>query len=308
MEKNSNSDIKNIKVGWIGTGVMGFHMCKHLMNAGYSVMVSNRTMSKAQGLIDLGAKPSDPVSIAKEVDFLFLMLGYPHDVSEMTISSDNGILKHMKKGAYLIDHTTSSPSLAKSIYDQAKSFGVYSYDAPVTGGDVGAKEGRLVTFVGGDKENYDKLEPLLKVYSKVVELLGEAGVGQHTKATNQIMIASKIIGVCEGLIYAHKAGLDVKKTIELLSQGAASSTQLIGYGPRILKRDFEPGFYAEHFFKDMGIAIEECKRMDLKLKGLETTYEFFKIMKDQGLERKGHHGILLVLEKINNVEVCGEKK
>jgi 3-hydroxyisobutyrate dehydrogenase len=294
---------QEIKVGWIGTGVMGFSMCKHLISAGYSMMVYNRTMSKAQGLIDLGAVASDPVTIAKSVDFLFLILGHPKDVEEMTISEDKGILKHMKKGAYLIDHTTSSPSLAEKIHSEAKKYGVYSYDAPVTGGDIGARDGKLITLVGGDSESYSSLQVLLNKYSKIAELLGGPGIGQHTKAVNQIMIATKIIGVCEGLMYAYKAGLNVKKTFEILSQGASSSTQLTVYTPRMFKRDFEPGFYAEHFIKDMGIALEECKRMELQLKGLELAYSFYQIMKDEGLDRKGHHGILLVLEKMNNLKV-----
>ena len=298
---------ESITIGWIGTGVMGYSMCNHLLSNGYKILVSNRTMSKAQGLIDLGAKQSDPISIAKQADFLFIMLGYPKDVEEMTICPDKGIIKYMKKGAYLIDHTTSSPSLAEKIYQEAKKFSVYSYDAPVTGGDVGAKNGKLVTMVGGDKEHFEPLEKLLNIYSKSLLLTGGAGLGQHTKMVNQIMIANKIIGTCEGVLYAYKAGLDVEKTFNLLSQGAASSFQITSYFPRINVRDFEPGFYAEHFFKDMGIALEECKRMNLELKGLELAYSFYDIMMKEGLGRKGHHGILLVLEKLNKVIVESKK-
>lgn len=290
------------KIGWIGTGVMGFSMCKHLINAGYSIMVSNRTMSKTDGLVELGAKASDPVSIAKEVDFLFIMLGYPKDVEEMTICPEKGIVKHMKKGSYLIDHTTSSPSLAEKVYEEAKKYGVYSFDAPVTGGDIGARDGKLVTMVGGDEENFSQIEKILNIYSKSVLLAGKPGLGQHSKMVNQVMIASNIIGTCEGILYAYKSGLDVEKILSLLSQGAGASTQLNVYFPRMTKRDFEPGFYTEHFYKDMGIALEECKRMNLQLKGLELAYSFYTIMLEEGLGKKGHHGILLILEKLNKID------
>ena len=277
MESTTNK----LKIGWIGTGVMGFHMCKHLMQSGCEMLVYNRTISKAQGLIDLGAKVSDPISIAKEVDFLFLIIGYPKDVEEITLSEDKGILKHMKKGSYLIDHTTSTPSLAKKIYEEGQKLGVNCFDAPVTGGDVGAQKGQLITMVGGNKEFYPNIEPLLKNYSKAVEYTGEAGQGQHTKAVNQIMVGNNMIGVCEALIYSHKAGLDVKKTMELLSTGGGASVQLTFYFPRMLIRDFEPGFYVEHFHKDMGIALDECKRMGIQLKGLEQVYSFYEIMKEE---------------------------
>lgn len=295
--------MEKVKIGWIGTGVMGFHMCKYIMNAGHTVLVYNRTMSKAKELIDLGAKESDPISMAKEVDYLFMMLGYPHDVEKMVLDSENGLINYMKKGSFLIDHTTSSPSLAKKIFEECAKKGIYSFDAPVTGGDIGAKNGTLLTLVGGDKDKFSEIKPILALYSKTAEYLGEAGVGQHTKAVNQIMVATNIIGVCEALIYAHKAGLDVGKTFDLLSEGAGSSKQLSIYTPRMLKRDFEPGFYVEHFHKDMGIALEECKRMGIELKGLSLVYSLFEIMKKDGLERKGHHGLLLTLEKLNNIKL-----
>lgn len=296
----------NAKIGWIGTGVMGLSMCKHILKSGLPLLVSNRTMSKTTPLVELGAKASDPVSIAKEADFLFLMLGYPKDVEEM-VFGETGILKHMKKNSYLIDHTTSSPQLAERIYNEAKKYEVLSYDAPVTGGDIGARDGKLITLVGGCDQGFGKLQTILNLYSKDARLVGKAGVGQHTKMVNQIKIASTIQGLCEALLYAYKAGLDIKLTLELISQGAASSTQIHAYGNRLLNRDFEAGFFAEHFLKDIEIAVEESKRMGLDLQSLQLAQRLYTIMINDGLARKGHHGLLLTLEKLNNIDFEKEK-
>lgn len=291
---------QSLKVGWIGTGVMGFSMCKHIINAGHQVSVYNRTISKTDKLVELGAVVSDPISIAKEVDFLFLIVSFPKDV-ETLVLGDNGVLSHMKKGSYLIDHTTSSPELAKKIYEEAKQRGIYSYDAPVTGGDVGAREGKLITFVGGDKEHYDSLRPLIQVYSRLEQIVGGAGYGQHSKLVNQISIASTIQGVCEALLYAYKAGLDVKQTVEMISQGAAGSTQLNVYAPRLLNRDMEAGFFVEHFLKDIKLALDESNRMGLDLKSLKLAESLYTIMVEDGLAKKGHHGLMLTLEKLNGI-------
>jgi len=281
---------------------MGFSMCKHLMKAGNQVSVYNRTMSKAQGLIDLGAKASDPISIAKEVDYLYLIVSFPEDVERMTICPQNGILKHMKKGSFIIDHTTSSPSLAKKIEEEAKKYGVYSYDIPVVGGDLGAKNGTLNVMAGGDKEKFSEVEQTIKPYCQNIRYCGEAGSGQQTKLINQIILGHNITGVCEAIIFAYKAGLDVKETINYLAKGSAASTQLSFYFPRMEKRDFEPGFYAEHFLKDLKLAVEECDRMGIKLKNLELVTEMFDVMCKEGFEKKGHHGLLLLLEKMNKLK------
>ena len=200
---------KAIKVGWIGTGVMGKSMVGHLMRHGHKMLVFNRTAGKADELVASGAKFLQPKEIAQQSDYLFMMLGYPHDVENMVLSKDHGILQHMKPGSLLIDHTTSSPDLAIKIANEAKNKNIHSVDAPVSGGDIGAKNGQLVTMVGGEAAAVDACKPLMNVYSKEIQHMGQPGAGQHTKAANQIMIATTMIGTCEALLYAHKAGLDV---------------------------------------------------------------------------------------------------
>jgi len=289
------------KIGWIGTGVMGKSMCKHLINKGYELSVFTRTMSKAEELIKMGAKTKSPEEIAKTSDAVFLMLGYPHDV-ESIVLGNNGILRHMPKGSYLVDHTTSSPDLATQIYNKYQEKGIISFDAPVSGGDVGARNGKLIVMVGGDEKHLSQPKNVMEAYSAKVEHFGAAGKGQHTKMVNQTIIASTIIAVCEGLIYGHKAGLDLNKVIELLSGGAAGSFTLSVYGPRILKRDFEPGFYIEHFFKDLEISLKECENMKIDLKGLKLAHKFYKAMIEEGYGRKGIQALYLALEKMNKIE------
>ena len=200
---------KVLKVGWIGTGVMGKSMIGHMMKHGYQMLVFNRTASKADELVAAGATFMPALEIAKQSDFLFLMLGYPHDVEKMVLQKDEGILHHMKPGSYLIDHTTSSPDLALRIALAAHELKIGSIDAPVSGGDIGAKNGQLVVMAGGTEADIEACKPLMNVYSKEIQHMGPPGAGQHTKAANQIMIASTMIGVCEALIYSHKAGLDI---------------------------------------------------------------------------------------------------
>jgi len=301
---DTTREIKTI--GWVGTGVMGKSMCKHLLKAGYKLSVYNRTMSKTEELVKLGAVIQEPIEMAKTCDAVFLMLGYPIDVEKMVLG-ENGILAHMPKGTYLIDHTTSSPDLAVQIYNKARERGVISYDAPVSGGDIGAQNGQLVVMIGGDKDVFDPVKKVMANFSKKCEILGGAGSGQHTKMTNQTFIASGIVGVCEGLLYAHKAGLDVNAVIDLLGGGAASSFNLTVYGPRIMKRDFEPGFFIEHFFKDLGIVLKESERMGLDLKGLKLAHSFYKAMMEEGYEKKGIQALYLALEKLNGIK-SEEKK
>ncbi len=293
---------KEIKtIGWVGTGVMGKSMCKHLLKAGYKLTVYNRTLSKTDDLVKLGATVQEPVEMAKSCDAVMLMLGYPHDVDAMVLG-EKGILSHMPKGSYLIDHTTSSPDLAAKIEVAAKEKGVHSYDAPVSGGDIGAQNGKLVVMCGGDKDNFEPAQKVMNNYSAKAMLMGGAGCGQHTKMTNQTFIASGIIGVCEGLLYAHKAGLDSNQVIELLGAGAATSFNLTVYGPRIMKRDFEPGFFIEHFFKDLGIVLKESERMGLDLKGLKLAHGLYQAMMDQGYQKKGIQALFHALEKVNGIK------
>jgi 3-hydroxyisobutyrate dehydrogenase len=299
--ENTNTTGTKKTLGWIGTGVMGKSMCKHLLNAGYDLMVYNRTESKTAELIEMGAKFADPKTIAQSCDTVFLMLGYPRDVEDMAFNSDYGLLNNMKQGSCLIDHTTSSPDLAEKIYAAAKEKGISSWDAPVSGGDVGAKNGQLVVMVGGPSEGFDPIKEIMMHYSKNVSLMGTAGKGQHTKMTNQIILAGNMIGCCEGLLYASKAGLDQNEIITLLGGGAASSFSLCNLGPRIIKGDFEPGFFVEHYVKDMEIALAECTKMGIKLRGLELVHSFYKILVEDGLEKKGTQGLYLGLLKLNNI-------
>ncbi len=289
------------KLGWIGTGVMGKSMCKHLLNAGYELDIYNRTESKTKELVEMGAKLSDPKTIAQTCSIVFLMVGYPADVEDMAFNSDYGLLNNMKSGSYLIDHTTSSPDLAERIFAAGKERGISCWDAPVSGGDIGAREGKLVVMVGGPQEGFETVNNIMKLYSKQVSLMGIAGKGQHTKMTNQIILAGNMVGACEGLLYAYKAGLDQSAIISLLGGGAASSFSLCNLGPRIVKGDFEPGFYVEHYVKDMEIALAESQKMGLNLQGLKLVHSFYKIMMEDGLAKKGTQGLYLALEKLNNI-------
>ncbi|EAR84528.1 NAD-binding domain of 6-phosphogluconate dehydrogenase family protein (macronuclear) [Tetrahymena thermophila SB210] len=300
----AQSAIKTI--GWIGTGVMGKSMCLHLLNAGFQLNVYNRTASKADELVSKGAKFLAPEDLAKNSDVVFLMLGYPHDVQQMVLG-EQGILKHMKKGSLLIDHTTSAPSLAVEIAAEAQKYGIESIDAPVSGGDIGAREARLAIMCGGSQAAFDLALPILQKYGANIQLLGGAGAGQHTKMTNQILLASNMLGVVEGLLYAHKAGLDLDQVINLIKTGAASSTAWHVLGSRMVKRDFEPGFYVEHFIKDMDIALEEAKRANLCLPGLGLVKQFYHALVAQGGARNGTQAIIKVLEQMNNVQI-GKKQ
>ena len=207
---------KVLRVGWIGTGVMGRSMVGHLMTNGYNLDIYTRTKSKAEELISKGAQWKDIKEIAQQSDFLFLMLGFPHDVEDVVFNSETGVLNHMKEGSVLIDHTTSSPGQATRIYEAALQRNVHFIDAPVSGGDIGARNGKLVTMIGGDAAAVEKAAPLLKCYSAEIQHMGGAGAGQSTKACNQILIANTMVGVCEALVYGHKAGLDLNQMINLL--------------------------------------------------------------------------------------------
>ncbi len=226
-------------VGWIGTGVMGKSMCAHILNAGYKISVYNRTKEKAKELIDKGAIwCSNPREVAEKSDIVFTIVGFPHDVEEVYLG-DNGILKSIKNGSIVVDMTTSEPSLAQNIYNEAKKLGVSSLDAPVSGGDVGAKNGTLAIMIGGDKETYEKVLPFFELMGKNISYMGKEGAGQHTKMSNQILIASTMIGTIESLLYAHKAGNDLDEVIQVIGKGAAGCWSINNLGPRIAKNNFE---------------------------------------------------------------------
>jgi len=287
------------RVGFIGTGVMGQSMCRHIINAGYGMTVSTRTKSKAQSLLDAGAAWADtPKAVAERSDVVFAIVGFPSDVREVFLG-EKGALAGAKAGSVLVDMTTSQPALAAEIYEAAKTKGVAALDAPVSGGDVGAKNAALSIMVGGDADVLQAVKPLLSCMGKTIVHQGSAGAGQHTKMVNQILITGALNGVCEALLYARKAGLDPKVVLESVGGGAAASWQLNNLGPKIIDRNFEPGFYAEHFIKDMSIALEESRRMKIAMPGLSLVAQLFNAVHAQGYGRKGTHALMLALEKFS---------
>jgi 3-hydroxyisobutyrate dehydrogenase len=281
----------NTVVGFIGTGVMGKSMAMNILKAGYQVIVYTRTKEKAIPLIQAGAQWKDQLSeVAKNANVIITMVGYPKDVEEVYFS-ENGILNHAKEGTYLIDMTTSTPTLAEKIYETAKSKNIFALDAPVSGGDVGAREARLAIMVGGDKEAFEACKPIFECMGTNIIHQGKAGAGQHTKMCNQIAIASNMIGVCEALAYAIKAGLEPEKVLKSISSGAAGSWSLSNLAPRIIEGNFEPGFFVKHFIKDMGIALEEAKVMGLKTPGLELAKQLYEELAEKGEENSGTHAL-----------------
>lgn len=290
------------RIGWIGTGVMGRWMCQHLMTKGYKATVYNRSKDKAKALLDEGAAWADtPQKVAQNADVVFAIVGFPKDVREVFLGP-TGALAGSKAGTVLVDMTTSDPSLAKEIYDAAKAKGAFSVDAPVSGGDVGAKNAALSIMVGGDAAVVEAVKPLLECMGKTIIHQGGPGAGQHTKMVNQVLIASNMVGVCEALLYTFKAGLDPKVVLQSVGVGAAGSWSLNNLGPRIIDRNFEPGFFVEHFIKDMGIALEESKKMGLVMPGLALANQLYLAVQAQGYGRKGTHALMLALEHIANVK------
>jgi 3-hydroxyisobutyrate dehydrogenase len=291
------------RIGWIGTGVMGQSMCQHVMKAGYSVTVFNRSADKAQPLVRAGAKMVlTPEQVAKESDIVFAIVGYPKDVREVFLGN-TGALNGSRPGTILVDMTTSDPTLAKEIEATAGQHGVGALDAPVSGGDIGAKEARLSIMVGGEQPVFDAVKPLFEVMGKTIVLQGGPGSGQHTKMVNQILIANNMMGVCEALLYAYRAGLDPTTVLTSVGSGAAASAALNVLWPRMIKKDFEPGFYVEHFIKDMGIALAEVERMQLVLPGLALAKQLYQAVMAQGRGRKGTQALLLALASLSGVEV-----
>jgi 3-hydroxyisobutyrate dehydrogenase len=290
------------RIGWIGTGVMGRWMCQHLMSKGYKATVYNRTKDKAKELLDAGAAWADtPKKVAEQSDVVFAIVGFPKDVREVFLG-EQGALAGSKAGTILVDMTTSEPSLAREIYDAAKKKGVHSVDAPVSGGDVGAKNAALSIMIGGDAEVVEALRPAFECMGKTIIHQGPPGAGQHTKMVNQVLIAANMVAVCEGLLYGYKAGLDLETVFKSVSVGAAGSKALEVLGPRIMARNFEPGFYVEHFIKDMGIALEESKRMGIAMPGLSLANQLYVALQAQGWGRKGTHALMLALEHLSNVK------
>src|SRR5262245_13027621 len=290
------------RLGWIGTGVMGQNMCSHLMSKGFAVVVHNRSRAKAQPLLERGvAWANSPKQVAQQSDVVFAIVGFPRDVREVFLGGE-GALAGAKAGNVLVDMTTSEPSLAVEIYSAAKAKGIAAIDAPVSGGDVGAREARLSIMIGGDRDAVDALQACWEAMGKTIIHQGGPGAGQHTKMVNQTLIASNMIGVCEALLYAYKAGLDLPTVLQSVAPGAAGSWSLSNLGPRIIANNFDPGFFVEHFIKDMGIALAEAKGMGLCLPGLALAHQLYIALRSQGHGRDGTHALELALAKLSGID------
>ena len=291
-----------MKIGWIGTGVMGCSMAGHVRDAGHDLFLYNRTREKAQALIERGGRWCDsPAEVARNAEIVFTIVGYPRDVEEVYLG-EGGILSAGGQCNTVVDMTTSSPGLAVRIAQAASQKGIASLDAPVSGGDVGAKEATLAIMVGGEREAFERVLPIFRSMGKEISLMGGPGAGQHTKMCNQILVAGTMIGVCESLLYASKQGLDEEAVIGVIGKGAASSWLINNLGPKIVRGDYDPGFYVEHFIKDMGIALEEAAACDLSLPGLALMRQLYIAVKAQGHGRLGTQALILALKKMNGMD------
>jgi len=287
------------RIGWIGTGVMGLSMCGHILAKGYPVTVSTRTKSRAQPLLDKGAAWADtPGQVGANSDIVFTIVGFPSDVREVYFAGD-GLLPRARAGQIFVDMTTTEPQIAKEIDEAARKKGAAGVDAPVSGGDVGARNATLSIMIGGDKAAIDTVMPLFETMGKRIMVQGGAGAGQHTKMSNQIVIAGTMVGVCESLLYAYKAGLSLETMVECIRGGAAACWALDNLAPRVIKRDFAPGFFVEHFIKDMGIALAEADRMNIALPGLALVHQLYVGLRAQGDGKRGTQALMLALERMS---------
>ncbi len=290
------------RIGWVGTGVMGSSMCGHLIAAGYQATVYNRSVEKTRALEAKGAVVAGSIAeLAAAADVVFTIVGYPRDVREVILGSQ-GIVAHARPNTVIVDMTTSEPVLAVEIFKIAKAKMLHAIDAPVSGGDIGAKEARLSIMIGGEKDVAEAIRPLFETMGKTIVYQGPAGSGQHTKMVNQILITSNMIGVCEALLYGYKAGLDLETVMQSVSSGAAGSWSLSNLGARMIAGNFEPGFFVEHFLKDMTIALAESRRMNLALPGLALAEQLYRAVLAQGYGRKGTQALLLALADLSRVD------
>lgn len=288
-----------MKIGWIGTGVMGLQMAGHLQKHGHELFVYNRTKSKAGPLMEKGAIwcPS-PAEVSKQTEIVFAMVGFPADVRD-TFLGKRGVLHDDAACRIIVDMTTSEPGLAAEIAKAAEKRRIKSLDAPVSGGDIGARNGTLAIMAGGDRSAFNKILPFFQIMGENITLMGPAGAGQHTKMCNQILIAGTMIGTCESLLYASRAGLDQQAVIDIIGKGAAGSWSINNLGPRIAKGDYDPGFYVEHFIKDMGIALKESAAMNISMPGLALVHQLYIALKAQGQGRNGTQALINVLKILN---------
>lgn len=297
---------RETSIGWIGTGVMGASMCSHLIDAGYPTTIYSRTREKAADLESKGAEwKTSPAEVAAASDVTFAIVGFPRDVREVFLG-DNGALQGAEGGSLLVDMTTSEPRLAIEIHEAALDAGVGTIDAPVSGGDVGARNATLSIMAGGREEDVRRARPFFEIMGSKIVHVGGPGAGQHTKMVNQILIASGMIGVCEALLYAQKADLDLAKAFQAVSGGAAGSWSLSNYGPRMLRGDFAPGFYVDHFVKDMGIALDEAAAMRISAPGLALAHQLYVALQAQGGGGNGTQALLLALARLSEVEWHGD--
>jgi 3-hydroxyisobutyrate dehydrogenase len=290
------------RLGWIGTGVMGSSMCGHLLTAGFTCTVFNRTREKAERLIQRGARWAEtPKAVAEASDVIFTMVGYPRDVRRVILGED-GALAGCKPDNIVVDMTTSQPSLALEIAEEAARVNVWAIDAPVSGGDIGAREARLSIMIGGDKEVAEALRPCWEKLGTTIVHQGGPGAGQHAKLVNQVVIAGNMVGVCEGLLYAYRAGLDLPTVMKSIASGAAASWSLSNLGARIIDNNFDPGFFVEHFVKDMGIALDEAKRLGLVLPGLALVHQLYLSLMAHDRGRYGTQALQLALAELADVD------
>ncbi|MEN6457992.1 MAG: NAD(P)-dependent oxidoreductase [Thermoguttaceae bacterium] len=290
------------RIGWIGTGVMGASMCGHLLRAGFSATVFSRTRSKAEPLLAGGATWAEsPKAVANVSDVIFTIVGFPSDVRQVILGPE-GVLAGCSPGKVVVDMTTSEPSLAVEIAERAAAVGVTAIDAPVSGGDIGAREARLSIMIGGDAGTIESLRPCWQAMGKTFVRQGGPGAGQHAKLVNQILIADNMVGVCEALLYAYRAGLDLKTVMQSVEPGAAGSWSLSNLGTRIIANNFAPGFFIEHFVKDLGIALSESRRMNLCLPGLALANQLYVSLIAHGRGRLGTQALQLALAEMSNVD------
>ena len=291
------------RIGWIGTGVMGCAMAGHLLDAGYNLTVYNRTASKAQPLVDKGAVlVNSPAEVGAASDIVFTIVGMPDDVWQV-IKGKDGVIHGIKENGIVCDMTTSSPLLASAMAHADKNEKpLVMLDAPVTGGDVGARSGTLSIFVGGTKEGYQTVLPMLQCMGKKIMYCGTAGMGQHAKMANQVAIAGVMFSVCESLLYAANAGLDVRRWHELVSVGAAGSVAMQNLGSRMMDGNYDPGFFIDHFVKDLGLVLEECRRMKIVLPGVELADRFYRHMQATGHGKEGTQALIKALAEFSGTE------
>jgi 3-hydroxyisobutyrate dehydrogenase len=290
------------RIGWIGTGVMGGPMCGHLVGAGYDVTIWNRTRSRAEALEAQGARWSDSAgAVSAASDVVFTMLGFPHDVRDVVLGPE-GVLERARAGTILVDMTTSDPGLAEEIAAAAVARGLGALDAPVSGGDVGARNAALSIMVGGDGATFAAVLPCLELLGATIVHQGGPGAGQRTKLTNQVLIAGNMVAVCEALLFAHRAGLDVESVLQSVSSGAAGSWALSNLAPRVLAGDLGPGFFVDHFVKDMGLALAEAERMQLSVPGLALAHQLYVSLQAQGHGRSGTQALIRALGSLSNLD------